>query len=162
MFFERRNLLRGYLLIAGLTLTVSAVGSKFTTAGLASWYDTLTLPSFTPPGWVIGIVWSVLFLLAAISAMMAYKQLKKRQLSMVMSAFFINGVLNVLWSAIFFGQQRIGLAIFEAAALALSVFFLIYLLWRPLRMAAILLVPYLGWVLFATYLTFRIWQLNTL
>jgi tryptophan-rich sensory protein len=149
-----------YLLIPLVTVVTAMGGSWITNLGL-SWYDRINLPAWTPAGSVIGAVWTIIFVLATISALLVYnlmpKSKKRRQL---MSAFLINAVLNVGWSALFFGGHFVGWAIIEAAVLALSVLVLIVMIWARSKAAAVMLVPYFAWVCFATYLTYSVWSLN--
>ena len=125
------------------------------------WYRTLTLPEFTPPGSVIGTVWTVLYILTAISALIVWNRplppLARRALAIALIA---NAVLNVSWSLIFFASHQMLLGFLEAGLLAISVAVLITMIHPFSKIAAWLLTPYLAWVCFATYLNFSIWQLN--
>ncbi len=137
------------------------IGGRFTSSSLESWYKTLKFPSFVPPGSVIGIVWTVLFILLAI-AMLLYLQKAPddSRRTLVLLVFFSNLILNVGWSYLFFYQHLVGLAVFEAGILALSVVLLILFVWPVSALAACLLIPYAAWVSFATFLTYSIWVLN--
>jgi len=150
-----------YIVIPLVTVLVSVVGQSFTSAGLESWYATLTLPSWTPPGGVIGAVWTTIFVLATASALILWNApgAEKRR-PVLASAFLANAALNVLWSWIFFVQHRLTLAGWEAILLDLSVIVLIVLAWPISRLAAMLLVPYAAWVAFASYLNFTIAGMN--
>ncbi|HSD12060.1 MAG TPA: TspO/MBR family protein [Patescibacteria group bacterium] len=138
---------------------VAVAGSYFTTGGM-EWSRTIRLPAWTPPGQVIGAVWTTIFALAAASAIIAWNGAKKEARFGIGVAFALNGVLNVLWSALFFGAHLMSAATAEAALLELSVLGIIALVWQTSRLAAVLLFPYAGWVAFATYLTFRVWTMN--
>jgi tryptophan-rich sensory protein len=149
-----------YLVIPLLTLTTATLGSLFTSQGMV-WYRTISLPPWTPDGSVIGTVWTVLFILATVSALLIWnRKLKPFQRCVIVFGFLTNALLNVSWSFIFFTSHRLGLAVVEAGLLGLSVGFLIFLVKPYSRLAAFLMVPYLLWVSFATYLTYAIWQLN--
>ncbi len=149
-----------YFIIPLITIIVSLTGSYITSAGM-EWYATIKLPSFTPPGSVIGTVWTILFILATIAALLFWNRGQRGlKFNLTVIFFLLNGLLNILWSYLFFGQHLIGLAIWEAGLLGLSVLILIILLWPKLKLAAWLLVPYLLWVGFATYLTYNVWLLN--
>lgn len=158
----RRNSFFATFCIITATAFVSVFGSRLTMPGLSDWYDSLTLPSFTPPGSVIGLAWTIIFLLTAWSAIYAYRHIEASKLHRVMLAYAVNGVLNVLWSFLFFTLHSIPLAFVEMFTLALSIVYLQVLLWHHSRFSAYLLIPYLGWVLFATFLTFEILRLNIL
>lgn len=150
----------GYILIPLVTLIVAVGGSFLTDAGMP-WYDALTLPPWTPDGSVIGIVWTVIYILATVSALLVWHRHRNhRRLPVIMAAFALNATLNLLWSAVFFRWHLIGLAAVEAGILGCSVLLLIVLIWPLSRLAPALLVPYALWVSFATYLNASIWLLN--
>jgi tryptophan-rich sensory protein len=125
------------------------------------WYKTIKLPSWTPSGSVIGTVWTILFILAAISALIIWNQLAHdSRFWWIVVLFILNAVLNVGWSWLFFNQHFLGAAIFEAGLLGLSVVALVILIWPASALAAALLLPYAAWVAFATFLTYNVWSLN--
>ncbi len=140
------------------TATISA-GSWVTSAGM-NWYKTINLPEFTPPGSFIGTVWTILFILATISALIVWNKIAGKRKIIIGFAFILNALLNVGWSVLFFGLHLVGPAIYEAALLGVSVLVLMILVWRTSKTAAWLLAPYLAWVSFATFLTYTIWSLN--
>lgn len=149
-----------YFLIPFIVFLVSSLGGQITGSGM-DWYRNINLPSWTPPGWVIGLVWTFIFILGAISVILFWNlQSKPSYFYWIIGLFVLNVVLNILWSYLFFGQHLIGLAVIEAFILGLSVLALIILIWSFSRPAALLLIPYCGWVFFATYLTYGIWFLN--
>jgi tryptophan-rich sensory protein len=149
-----------YLLIPLFIFATGAVGSLITDQGM-EWYKTINLPNWTPQGAVIGSVWTILFILAIISFLIFWNKSndnKKRDLALVF--FALSGVLNTLWSFLFFGQHYILAAVFESALLAISVITLIFLMKPVSKISSLLFLPYFLWVCFATYLTFAVWQLN--
>ena len=166
-----------YIIIPLAVLFAALTGSNVTSNGM-EWYATINLPSFTPSGATIGSVWTVIFILAAVSALIVWNNkpglmsivkgwiglgsdlpapLRRRFIMMV---FVLNAVLNVLWSVIFFGAHNIGVAVVEAAVLGASVVILMVLIWPVSKLASWLLAPYAVWVGFATYLTYCVWVLN--
>jgi len=148
------------LLYIGIPLVmvgVSALGSSFTSTGLQGWYSSLSLPGFTPPGGVIGLVWTTIYILTAISAILFYREHKDNKVTLALAS---NLLLNISWSYIFFTAHLVGLAVLWAGFLGLSVLALIVLMWKKARVSALLLVPYLAWVSFATYLNYVIYTLN--
>lgn len=149
-----------YLIIPLITLAIASLGSWVTNQGI-SWYRTLDLPPWTPAGSIIGAVWTLLFILVTISALLVWnRKLTLSQRRTIAAAFLINALLNVSWSFIFFKAHLLGLAVIEAGLLGLSVLFLIVLVKPYSRLASSLLVPYFLWVSFATYLTYAVWRLN--
>ncbi len=149
-----------YLIIPAFVFLTAAFGNWLTNQGMG-WYQTINLPNWTPPGSIIGTVWTVLFILTAISVMIIWnRHFTEKNFLLIILIFLINALLNVGWSYIFFSLNLIGPAIFGAAILSLSVLLLIILIWPYSALASVLLLPYLGWVGFATYLTYSIWLLN--
>lgn len=149
-----------YIVIPLATIATIGIGNLFTSAGM-DWYKTISTPAFTPPGSFIGTVWTVLFILATLSALIVWnKPLTDGRRHGIAIAFILNAMLNVGWSALFFGLHFIGAAIFEAGLLGLSVLILIVAIWPVSKFAAWLLMPYFAWVSFAMYLTYSIWLLN--
>lgn len=151
---------RNRLIIPAAVALVAVLGSVVTRGGM-SWYRNLNLPAWTPPGSTIGLVWTTIFVLAAVSLLLAFDGAgSARALRPVVRVALLNGALNVLWSVLFFGFHRIGAATVEAALLGASVLWLMTLVWPLSRTASLLLAPYAAWVGFATYLTYSVWRLN--
>ena len=149
-----------YLLIPLATVVTALGGSWITDRGM-NWYRAINLPAWTPAGSIIGAVWTVLFVLATIAALLIYNLIPKgKKRRQIMWAFLANAVLNVLWSGLFFGWHLSGWAIIEAMVLALSVLVLIILIWPKSKAAAVMLMPYFAWVCFAAHLTYSVWLLN--
>lgn len=153
---------RNYLIIPSITILTALLGGWATSGGLEGWYSGLRLPSWTPPGTTIGIVWTILYILATISALIIFNKRteKKKRIKMIMSFFAVNAVLNVTWSLLFFNLHLINMAVYEAALLGISVVIISALCWQISRAASLLLVPYAAWVAFATYLTYIVSSLN--
>lgn len=153
------NIKPNHVVIPFITIATISAGSWVTSAGM-NWYKTLKFPAFTPPGSFIGAVWTVLFVLATISALIVWNKAASKKKTTIGVAFILNALLNVGWSILFFGLHLIGPAIYEAALLGVSVLVLMIFIWPVSKLAAWLLLPYLAWVSFATYLTYSIWLLN--
>ncbi|MGE5297765.1 MAG: TspO/MBR family protein [Acidobacteriaceae bacterium] len=150
-----------YLVIPLFTIAVAAIGSFFTNQGLKGWYQSIRLPSWTPPGSTIGLVWTILFILATVAALIVWNKLPHDQsFWLVISIFVANGILNYLWSYLFFASHQLKLAIFEAGLLGLTILALVILIWPKNKLSAALLIPYFIWVSFATYLTYSVYRLN--
>lgn len=137
---------------------VSLVGGMLTDIG--PWYRSLAKPSWQPPDWLFGPVWTTIFILAAVSAALAWRAAGETQRRMVVILFVANGILNVLWSLLFFHLKQPLLAGLEVILLWASIAALIWYVQRFSRPAAWLLVPYLLWVSFATVLNWTIVALN--
>jgi len=147
----------GYFLIPLTTLITAVVGSIFTKSGMI-WYGGINLPSWTLSGKIIGIIWTIIFILATISALIVWQ--KQKKIRLVIPFFLLNAFLNVTWSFLFFFHNLIFSSAVESILLVFSVLLLTALIWTISKMASILLVPYLLWTSFAAFLTFVIWRLN--
>lgn len=123
------------------------------------WYRKLKKPRWCPPDWLFAPVWSALYISIAVSGWLVWREAGVAALQALV-IYGVHLVLNGLWSTIFFGMHRVGLACIEIHLLWLSIVATI-LAFHPINeLAAYLLVPYLLWVTFAVGLNFRIWQLN--
>lgn len=149
-----------YFIIPLSVVTTSLLGSRATTGGMG-WYHSLERSALTPPDYVFGIVWTILFVMIALAILSYWNNARHgRQFKDTMWLFVVNGVLNVLWSYLFFRWHLVGLAVVDAILLALSATSLALLLWRTSRTASLLLVPYILWLFFAVFLTLSFWVLN--
>lgn len=121
------------------------------------WYATLAKPSWTPPNWVFGPVWSVLYVMIAVAGWLAWRAEGHATSVWI---WLVALVANGLWSYLFFGLHQIGLALLCICVLLAAIVGFIVSAWRPSRGAAWLFVPYLAWVGYATSLNAGIWLLN--
>lgn len=142
------------------------IGSVFTMPAIEGWYKFIQKPSFSPPNWIFAPVWTILFALMGIALFIVWssyeKTSDKKQKAQARSAiiiFFVQLIVNILWSVLFFGLQNPGAAFAEIIILWFEIAITIYAFARVSRTAAWLLVPYLLWVSFAAYLNYAIWQL---
>ena len=150
-----------YLLVPVFYLAVALAGSFFTARGVETWYIGLLKPEYTPPGFLIGIIWTAIYILTAMSLIMFINRGRNYPLFwMIIGLYIFNGIINALWSYIFFTGHMIGLAIVNAAAIAASVCAIMILIGRSNLPAALLLLPYLLWSTFAVGLTCHIYGLN--
>lgn len=139
------------------TFTAAAVGGLFMPG---SWYDSLAKPAWTPPDWLFGPVWTLLYCMIAVSGWLVWRETGLKGARLAFAVFALQLVLNGLWSWLFFGLHRPDLALVDIVLLEMTILCLIVLFWPISRLAAVLLVPYLAWVAFATALNGAIWQLN--
>jgi benzodiazapine receptor len=146
--------------VAGV-VTVAIAGAGASLTQLGPWYFNLVKPSWQPPDWLFGPAWTLIFLLAAAAAVKGWRTAgSARGRGLLVAFFLLNGLLNMLWSLLFFSLRRPDLALLEVPALWASVLALIVMLWPRSRAAAVLLFPYLAWVSFAAVLNYTIVQLN--
>lgn len=143
-----------------LCLGVSAIGGAITATSVNSWYPTLAKPFFTPPGWVFPPVWTILYVLMAIAAWRIWRRRPAASVAPALRVFALQLGLNLAWSFLFFGLQRVGAALAEMIVLLAAILWTARLFAGIDRPAALLLVPYALWVGFATVLTAAIWMAN--
>ena len=149
-----------YIIIPFITILVAVIGNMITSLGM-SWYKGLNLPAFTPSGSFIGMVWTTIFILSTISALLFYKKPDRSPYFVITALlFFNNAFLNILWSSLFFGEHMMGLALIEVVVLNVVNLSMIILMWEKHRTASLLLFPYFIWVCVATYLNYAIWSIN--
>lgn len=144
-----------------LPLAIGALSGFFTVTGVGSWYQTIQKPSWNPPNWIFGPVWTSLYILMGIALYLVWKSDAAPALKrMAILLFSVQLVLNFFWSLIFFNQHAIGWALVEIIILWLAILVTIFVFARISNAAAWLLVPYISWVSFASILTYTIWKLN--
>ena len=153
-----------------VSLGAGVIGSFFTAPAVQSdWYVELIKPSLNPPAWVFGPVWTLLFILMGVAVWLVWKRgFGEMGVKRALIFFDIQLVLNVLWSIIFFGLtsltingfNNIGIALIEIVFLWLAILATIIAFYKISKLAAWLLLPYILWVSFATYLNYAIWVLN--
>ncbi|MFC1789664.1 TspO/MBR family protein [Patescibacteria group bacterium] len=161
-----------------------AVGSFYTISSIPTWYASLEKPFFNPPNWIFAPVWIVLYFLMGIALYLAWKNnfspktfssesekktwnplstklwLGSWKEENAVSIFTLQLILNIIWTVIFFGLKSPGLAFFIILMLWFAILYTIVNFYRISRSAAILFLPYLLWVTFASILNLAIWQLN--
>jgi translocator protein len=150
---------QAFALVGWLALCFAAAG----TAGFVSidgWYAALQKPSWNPPAWVFGPAWTVLYLSMAVAAWLVWREGGWKTQGRALGLFLVQWVLNALWTPLFFGLHRPGLAFAEITILWLVLAATLAAFWRIHKVAGALLVPYLAWVSFAAALNFAIWRLN--
>jgi tryptophan-rich sensory protein len=143
-----------------LVVFVVLVAAVAATAGQfmpGAWYAGLAKPTWTPPGWLFGPVWSVLYLMIAVAGWLVWRA---NGMGPALALWGAQLALNGIWSPVMFGAHRIGLALVVIVVLWVAIAAFIAVAWRVSRNAALLFVPYLAWVSFATALNFAIWRLN--
>lgn len=149
-----------YLIIPLFVLITASAASYFADVGMG-WYKTINLPSWTPSNSLMVIMWSIIFVLSSLSLLIIWnKYSTQKHFGAIIALFVLNAILIVGWNILFFSQQQMGLAFFQALLLIADIIFLILLIWPFCKVAASLLVPYSLWVSFATVLTLNVWMIN--
>ena len=152
--------IQAYLVLFGFIAvnTLAASSGAFFRPG--QWYDGLSKPSWRPPNWLFGPVWMVLYGMIAFSGWLVWRQEGFVGAPLALTLYAVQLILNALWSAVFFGMRRLGLAFVEMLFLWLAIVANILAFYQINENAALLLVPYLFWVSFAMMLNFDIWRRN--
>lgn len=143
----------------GITFLAAFIGSYFTTPAIEGWYSDLAKPLLNPPNWVFAPVWTILYILMGLSFYLIWNSNNKKKATAA-KVFFIQLVLNSLWSIVFFGLENPPLAFLVIIALWLAIAWTIVKFNEISRKASYYLIPYLLWVSFAAYLNIAIWILN--
>jgi tryptophan-rich sensory protein len=141
-----------------LAIVTGGIGGIATEIG--PWYFDLVKPSWQPPDWLFGPVWTMIYILTGIAGVRAWRRADDVQRRYLMGALLLNIVLNIAWSAIFFTAKRPDMALIEVVPLWLSILLMVLLVRRYSPVSALLLLPYLAWVGFAAYLNLTIVRLN--
>jgi tryptophan-rich sensory protein len=143
-----------------LPLSLGAIAGMFTSQSVPEWYATLNRPSFNPPNWIFGPVWSALYILMGISFFLIWKQEASKERKRAMLIFFFQLALNFAWSFIFFYFNRIGFALVEIVLLWISIVIMLVWFYKVKPLASYINIPYLLWVTFATVLNAAYYFLN--
>lgn len=150
-----------WMVLAGfiiLCLGVGVVSGVMTAGAMVDWYPTLNKPFFNPPSWVFAPAWTILYIMMAVAAWRVW--LAGPSSKPALNLFFIQLVLNFLWSVFFFGLHSPALALIDIIAMWIMIALTMRAFFKIARPAGWLLVPYLAWVSFAAVLNASIWWLN--
>lgn len=141
-------------------MSIGAIGGIATASGVNDWYLTIVKPSFNPPNYLFGPVWSFLYLLMGVSFYLILKSPKNHFRKPAIYIFLTQLGLNFLWSFIFFKFQLLGVAFIEILLIWISILTMILIFRRINKTASYLQIPYILWVSFASVLNGSIWYLN--
>jgi tryptophan-rich sensory protein len=152
-----KNAALGLIVWVVVSMAAGFVGSQFLPG---EWYAALAKPSWNPPSSVFAPVWSTLYVLMGIAAWLVWRKVGFAGAPVALGLYLAQLVLNALWSYLFFGAQRPDLAFMEIIVLWLVILATTIAFWRISTPAGVLLLPYLGWVGFASALNWQLWRLN--
>jgi tryptophan-rich sensory protein len=149
------------LIVAVLAVSsAAAIGGAATSSSVGEWYQALRKPSFNPPSWIFGPVWTALYAMMATAAWLVWMKRGFADAQLPLALFGLQLALNAAWSVLFFGLRNPGLALVDIGLLWAAILATL-LAFRPISLpAALLLAPYLVWVSFAAVLNHAIWSLN--
>jgi translocator protein len=168
--YTRLDVLRLAISIA-IPLAAGIIGAIFTAESISTWYQIIEKPWFTPPGWIFGPAWTALYILMGVSLFFVWKKktsssqtIDERQNNSKVAAYVAYGAqlaLNALWSILFFGLRSPQVAFAEIIVLLASISITIALFFKISKLASALMLPYAGWVTFASLLNLQVWLLNS-
>jgi tryptophan-rich sensory protein len=142
-------------------VVVGGLSGLATAQGVSTWYPTLVKPSFNPPAWVFGPVWTVLYIMMGVAAFLVWRRgIDASGVKVALAVFVVQLALNGLWSILFFGMHSPGWALVEIIVLWVAIGATVWSFWRVAPAAGLLLLPYWAWVSFATILNASLWWLN--
>jgi len=150
----------GLIVLLIVCFAAAGIGGAVTTPKIDNWYATLTKPSWNPPNWIFGPVWSGLYLSMAVAAWLVWRQRGLSGAVGPLTLFGLQLVLNAAWSGLFFGLQNPGAAFVDVVALWAAIAATMVAFWLRSTVAGLLFVPYLAWVSFAAVLNLAIWRLT--
>ena len=140
-----------------VTFGVASIASQFKPG---AWYLEIDKPTWTPPGWVFGPVWGMLYLGMGTAAWLIWRRRSEAKVTLPLGFYIAQLIANGAWSWLFFGRQLIGAALIDLLLLVLLVAITSVAFFKLSRLAGILMIPYLLWICFAALLNFTIWKLN--
>ncbi|MEW6011116.1 MAG: TspO protein [Methanobacterium sp.] len=142
-------------------LLVGGISGFFTTGAVDTWYPSLVKPDWNPPSWLFGPVWTILYALMGVAAFLIYREgFEKKEVKIALGIFSVQLGLNFLWSILFFNYKNLFASFVEIVVLWVAILATIISFYRISRPAALIMIPYLLWVSFATILNYTILVLN--
>lgn len=141
-------------------LLIGGLAGAATSTSISGWYTTINKPSFNPPNYLFGPVWTTLYILMGISLYLILQSDGNELRKKAITIFSIQLFLNFWWSFIFFNLQMLGLAFVEIILMWIGILTMILFFYKINKTAALLQIPYLMWVSFASILNGSIWYLN--
>ena len=155
--------IKNYLFLIIWIISLIAIGSIIgflTKPEISSWYSTLNRSTLTPPNYLFPIAWTILYGIIGVSGYLIWRESAFSKLTFIKRLYIIQLILNWIWTPLFFRYHLTGLAFLVLIAMDLLVGTLIFLAYSKIRRVSLLMLPYLLWILFASYLNFYIWLYN--
>lgn len=155
-------MLRSALVLIGWLLTTAAAAAigGLASRNASSFYAELARPSWSPPAWLFGPVWTLLYIMMGVAAWLVWREGGWSAARTALTLFIVQLIFNAAWSWLFFAMRRGDLAFYEIIVLLVLIIATIVSFWPVSKVAAVLMMPYLAWVMFASVLNFTIWRMN--
>ena len=144
-------------LILLVTFLASGIGSFVTSSFKEPWYSEILLPSFNPPSWVFGPVWTTLYIFMSIAAWLVWQQISDKK---IIQIYFVHLFFNSIWSVIFFGFHQIFFALIDLGIILVFIIWLMRIYYQVNKISFLLMIPYLLWSSYALMLNVAIFYLN--
>ena len=144
-------------LILLVTFLASGIGSFVTSSFKEPWYSEILLPSFNPPSWVFGPVWTTLYIFMSIAAWLVWQQISDKK---IIQIYFVHLFFNSIWSVIFFGFHQIFFALIDLGIILVFIIWLMRIYYQVNKISFLLMIPYLLWSSYALVLNATIFYLN--
>lgn len=145
----------------GMSLSMGVIGAIFTSSSVNTWYANLNKPSFNPPNWLFGPAWTTLYVLMGVAFYLVWREgFQKKEVKVASALFVFQLILNAGWSFFFFGLRSPAYGLVEIVILWVAIIFTIFSFSLVSRASALLMLPYILWVTFATLLNYSILALN--
>ena len=144
-------------LILLVTFVASGIGGFVTSSFKEPWYSQIILPTFNPPSWVFGPVWTLLYIFMSVAAWIAWKKISDKK---ILRIYFVHLFFNSIWSVIFFGFHQIFIALIDLGIILIFIFWLMKIYYKINKISFLLMTPYLLWSLYALILNTAIFYLN--
>lgn len=153
---------QSFLALIGFTAATFIAGllGAWASVRAGDMYQVMKLPSWAPPAWLFGTVWTTLYVMMAVAAWLVWRKRHVMRVDLCLFVFLLHLVIQALWSGIFFGLGQAGWAMLDILILGAMITWLMCCFWRVSRLAGWLFLPYLLWVTFASILNATIWILN--
>ena len=152
-----------YLFLPIWIVALIAIGGfigSLTKPEISTWYSTLHRSTLTPPNYVFPIAWTILYGIIGACGWLIWRKSSFPRLSIIKTLYVIQLILNWSWTPLFFHYHLTGLSLIVLVAMDILVTMIIWLSYQKMKVISLLMIPYLSWILFASYLNFYIWQYN--
>ncbi|HEX8443443.1 MAG TPA: TspO/MBR family protein [Allosphingosinicella sp.] len=157
----RMSYLRYALFTVPLILLLGTVSGRMANSGYDNaWFAALVKPALMPPAWMFGVAWTILYILLGLAIAIILNARGARGRGLAVGLFVAQMLLNFSWSPVFFGMHKVNTALLILVAMLLTAAATAFRFWRIRKNAALLMLPYLAWLTFATVLNYQIGQLN--
>ena len=141
-------------------VTIGGVIGSLTKPEISTWYSILNRSALTPPNYVFPVAWTILYGIIGACGWLIWQQDSFKRQDVIKILYIVQLILNWSWTPLFFHYHLTGISLIFLVAMDIFVGLIIRLSYQKIRLLSLLMIPYLLWIVFATYLNFYIWQYN--